>query len=203
MVNLNQTGSMFIFSAPSGGGKSTIIKKVLEKLDNIELSVSATTREKREGEENGKDYYFISKENFDELINQNAFYEFVDSDFGPKYGTPRAPVDDILKQGKDVILDLDYPGVQQLRALAKDKVTAIFIMPPSIEELRRRLVARGTDKPEVIEHRMSMAEKRIKESKFYDYIVLNDNLDVAVDDVCKIIREVRAKKESKKGVIGR
>lgn len=193
---IKRQGTMFIFSAPSGGGKSSVIKKILESLDNIELSVSVTTRGMREGEVDGKDYYFISEEKFKELVNNNALYEYVDSDFGPKYGTPKAKIDELLKEGKDVILDLDYPGVVQLRNLAGDRVKAISFVPPSIRVLKERLVNRGTDSMEVIEKRMSMAEKRIREAQFYDYVVLNDDLDVVVGEVKSIIEATRLEKKN-------
>lgn len=193
---IKRQGTMFIFSAPSGGGKSSVIKKILESLDNIELSVSVTTRGMREGEVDGKDYYFISEEKFKELVNNNALYEYVDSDFGPKYGTPKAKIDELLKEGKDVILDLDYPGVVQLRNLAGDRVKAISFVPPSIRVLKERLVNRGTDSMEVIEKRMSMAEKRIREAQFYDYVVLNNDLDVVVGEVKSIIEATRLEKKN-------
>ena len=197
---IQRNGTMFIFSGPSGGGKSSIIKKVLQDLDDIELSVSVTTRPMREGEVEGKDYYFISAEKFQEFVDKKALYEYVNSDFGPKYGTPKEPVDKLLAEGKDVILDLDYPGVQQLRTLAGDKVEAISIMPPSLKILRERLVNRGTDSIEVIERRMSMAEKRVNESRFYDYVVLNDELDKAVAEVKAIIVATRTKRKNLKGL---
>ena len=190
---VNREGTMFIFSAPSGAGKSTIINRIVQELDNVYISVSATTRDPREGEVDGKDYFFVSKDKFEQMIEENAFYEYVDSDFGPKYGTPRANVDKNLAEGKDVILDLDYPGVQMMRAIAGDRIKAIFIMPPSVEDLRDRLVKRGTDSMETIQRRMSMAEKRIAESKYYDYVVVNDDLEKAVSDVLKIINDERSK----------
>ncbi|MCM1322580.1 MAG: guanylate kinase [Acetobacter sp.] len=194
--DIQRQGTMFIFSAPSGGGKSSVIKKLLEDLDNIQHSVSVTTREMREGEKEGKDYYFISEEKFRELVAEKALYEYVDSDFGPKYGTPKKPVDDLLCQGKDVILDLDYPGVQQLRKLAGERVKAIALLPPSLRILRERLVNRGTDSREVIERRMSMAEKRIKECVFYDYVIVNDDLDRAVQQAKAIILAARVDKRN-------
>lgn len=194
--NVNKEGIMFIFSAPSGAGKSTIINRVVQELGDVYVSVSATTRSPREGEVDGKDYFFVSKEKFQKMINENAFYEYVDSDFGPKYGTPKAKIDENLAKGKDVILDIDYPGVQMMKAIAADKIKTIFIMPPSIEELRNRLIKRGTDSLETIEKRMSMAEKRIAESKFYDYIVINNDLETAVHDVLKVIKDERAKKNN-------
>lgn len=194
--NIQRQGTMFIFSAPSGGGKSSVIKKLLGELDNIQHSISVTTREMRAGETDGKDYYFISNDKFKELVAENALYEYVDSDFGPKYGTPKKPVDDLLCQGKDVILDLDYPGVQQLRRLAGDRVKAIALVPPSLKVLHERLVNRGTDSEEIISRRMNMAEKRIKESIFYDYVIVNDDLDTAVEQAKAIIVATRTEKKN-------
>lgn len=196
VCEIHRQGTMFIFSAPSGGGKSSVIKKILAELDDVQHSVSVTTRGMREGETEGKDYYFVTDEKFKELVEENALYEYVDSDFGPKYGTPKKPVDDLLCQGKDVILDLDYPGVQQLRKLAGDRVKAIALIPPSLRILKERLVNRGTDSQEVIERRMSMAEKRVKESIFYDYVIVNDDLDVAVEQAKAIILATRTEKEN-------
>lgn len=193
---MKRLGSMFIFAAPSGGGKSSVIKRVLGHLDNIQLSVSVTTRQPRDGEVEGKDYYFISEEQFKKLIKDNQLYEYVDSDFGPKYGTPKAPVEELLKQGKDVILDLDYPGVQSLKAIAGDRVKAIALLPPSMRVLKERLVNRGTDADDVIERRMSMAEKRIRESLFYDYVIMNDDLDKAADEAISIIKSTRVERKN-------
>lgn len=193
---IQRQGTMFIFSGPSGCGKSSVIKKILKEMDDIELSVSVTTRGMRAGEVDGKDYYFITEEKFKELVKSEELYEYVDSDFGPKYGTPKAKVDELLREGKDVILDLDYPGVVQLRKLAGDRVRAISFIPPSIKILRERLEGRGTDSREVIEKRMSKAESRIKEAEFYDYVVINDDLDKAVYDVKCIIESARLEKRN-------
>lgn len=198
--HIRREGQLFIFSAPSGGGKSSVIKGVLQQLDNIQLSVSVTTRQKREGEKEGKDYYFVEEEQFRQLVKKGALYEYVDSDFGPKYGTPREPVDKLLKQGKDVILDLDYPGVQQLRKLAGDRVKAIALLPPSLKILRERLEKRGTDTSEVIERRMQMAVKRIKEAAFYDYIIVNDDLNEAIKEATAIIVAARAERKGMSGL---
>lgn len=184
-------GTMFIFSGPSGCGKSSIIKRVLAEVNNINLSVSVTTRAMREGEKEGVDYYFVDEAKFKELVKNKALYEYVDSDFGPKYGTPKDAVNEWLDEGKDVILDLDYPGVLQLKASAEDKIKTISILPPSLKTLRKRLINRNTDSMETIERRMSMAEKRIKESCFYDYIVVNDDLDTAVNEVKNIVLSAR------------
>lgn len=193
---IRRQGTMFIFSGPSGGGKSSIIKEIMKKIPNLVLSISVTTREKREGEIDGKDYYFISEEKFREMVAQDALYEYVDSDFGPKYGTPKRAVDELLCEGKDVILDLDYPGVQQLRALAGNRVKAISLLPPSLKILHKRLVERGTDTSDVINRRMSMAEKRVRESVFYDYVIVNNDLNKAVEEAEAIILSVRALRDS-------
>ena len=198
--HVRREGQLFIFSAPSGGGKRSVIKGVLQQLDNIQLSVSVTTRQKREGEKEGKDYYFVEEEQFKQLVKKGALYEYVDSDFGPKYGTPKAPVDKLLSEGKDVIMDLDYPGVKKLRELAGDKVKAIALLPPSLKILRERLEKRGTDTSEVIERRMQMALKRIKEAAFYDYIIVNDDLNEAIKEATAIIVAARAERKGMSGV---
>lgn len=197
---IKRQGALFIFSAPSGGGKSSVIKGVMKEVPDLVLSVSVTTRPKRDGEVDGKDYFFVDDKKFKELVDNNALYEYVDSDFGPKYGTPRGPVDELLCQGKDVILDLDYPGVQQLRALAGDRVKAISLVPPSLKVLRERLINRGTDAVEVIERRMSMAEKRIKECMFYDYVIVNDDLEAAIAEAKAIILAARAERKEMYGL---
>ena len=195
-INIKRQGTMFIFSAPSGGGKSSVIKEVLKDIEDIEHSVSVTTRKMRPGEVEGKDYYFVSVEEFKKMVRDGAFYEYVDSDFGPKYGTPKAPINKLLSEGKDVILDLDYPGVQQLRELAGDRVKAIALLPPSLKVLRQRLENRGTDAQEVIERRMSMAEKRIKEAVFYDYVIVNDDLNLAIEQTKAVILATRLEKNN-------
>lgn len=195
-INIKRQGTMFIFSAPSGGGKSSVIKEVLKDIEDIEHSVSVTTRKMRPGEVEGKDYYFVSVEEFKKMVRDGAFYEYVDSDFGPKYGTPKAPINKLLSEGKDVILDLDYPGVQQLRELAGDRVKAIAFLPPSLKVLRQRLENRGTDAQEVIERRMSMAEKRIKEAVFYDYVIVNDDLNLAIEQTKAVILATRLEKNN-------
>ncbi len=197
---IKKEGQIFIFSAPSGGGKSSVIKGVLQLLDNIQLSVSVTTRQKREGEKEGRDYYFVEEEQFKQLVKKDALYEYVDSDFGPKYGTPKAPVDKLLGEGKDVIMDLDYPGVQKLRKLVGDKIKAIALVPPSLKILRERLERRGTDMPEIVERRMQMAGKRIREATFYDYVIVNDDVDEAIREAVAIIVAARAERKNMCGL---
>lgn len=197
---IQRRGMMFIFSGPSGGGKSSVIKKILQEVDNIELSVSVTTRSMREGEVEGKDYYFITEDKFRDMVENDDLYEYVNSDFGPKYGTPRGKVDELLSEGKDVILDMDYPGVVQIKKIAGDRVKTISFIPPSIKILRERLTNRKTDSIEVIEKRMSMAEKRIREALFYDYVVVNDELSRAVFEVKTIIESARLERKNLSGL---
>jgi guanylate kinase len=188
---IKRQGTMFIFSGPSGCGKSSVIKGILKDMDNIAMSVSVTTREKREGEIDGKDYYFIDETKFKEMVRNKDLYEYVDSDFGPKYGTPKEAVNKMLVAGEDVILDLDYPGVKQLRTLVGDRVKAISLVPPSLKLLEERLVNRGTDSAETIAKRMSQAEKRVKECEFYDYVIVNDRLEDAITQAKAIIMAAR------------
>lgn len=194
--NRKRNGTMFIISGPSGCGKSSIIKRLLAEIKDIKLSVSVTTRAMREGEIEGVDYYFIDDVKFKELVQKQALYEYVDSDFGPKYGTPKEVVDKWLSEGQDVILDLDYPGVQQLQSKAKERIKTISILPPSLKVLRERLINRQTDSMETIERRMAMAEKRVKESIYYDYIIVNDDLDVAVEEAKSIVLAARVEQKN-------
>lgn len=187
----------FIFSAPSGAGKTTIIDILKEKMKNAYFSVSVTTRRPRENEKEGEAYYFVSEDKFKELIDADAFYEYNHSEYGSSYGTRKDKVDEALNAGRPIILDLDYSGVQRMKAVFGDKVKTIFIMPPSIEELRNRLVRRGKDSLETIQKRMKSAEDRIKESKYYDHIVVNDDLNTAVSEVIKIINDECSKKNLK------
>ena len=149
-------GAMFIIEAPSGTGKGTVAKELLRRDKNIKFSVSVTTRPKREGEVEGVDYYFVSDEQYDEFLAQDAFYEHVDSQYGSRYGTLRSEVDSFINVGQDVLFDMDWLGARQMKAKAKDDVVTIYLLPPSIKELRRRLENRGTDSPEVIKKRMDL-----------------------------------------------
>ena len=197
---IKKQGTMFIFSAPSGGGKSSVLTRLIKELPNVVISISVTTRAPRGQEKDGVDYYFVDETKFREMAQGGKLYEYVDSDYGPKYGTPREAVDKLLNEGKDVILDLDYPGVEQLRKVAGDRVKAIALIPPSLKELRERLVNRGTDKEGVINKRMSLAEKRIMESQYYDYIIINDVLEDAVEQSKAIILATRAENKNFKNL---
>ena len=176
-----------IISSPSGAGKSTMIKKLLEWDENIVLSVSATTREPREGEIDGVHYHFISKENFEEEIEKNNFVEYAKV-FDNYYGTLKREIDSKFKDGKDIILDIDWQGARNVSdQMDVKRLVRIFILPPSIVELENRLRARGTDSEEVIEKRMAKAKNEISHFNEYDFIVVNDDIEKAFEEIKSII----------------
>lgn len=194
---------LIVVSAPSGCGKGTILEQVL-KNDNFYYSVSATTRKPREGETDGVNYSFLSNEEFERLIAEDGVLEYA-SFCGNYYGTPKKAVYDKLDEGKDVILEIEVQGAMKIKEKCPEAVF-LFILPPSLETLRKRLEKRGTEAPEVIEKRISRASEEIKEAYKYDYIIVNDDLDRAVDDVLAVIRAekmtVRRSGETIKRVTG-
>ena len=181
----NHPGELFIISGPSGVGKGTICSKLLEDAQDFELSVSATTRQPREGEVDGVNYFFLEKEEFLNQIEDGGFLEYAEV-FGNYYGTPRKPVEEKLANGIDVLLEIDVQGAAKVKEAYPEGIF-IFILPPSLKELRNRLVKRGKDSAEVIEKRLSMAMEEIKEMFTYDYFVINDDLETAVELVESIV----------------
>ena len=178
-------GKLIIFSGPSGSGKDTLLAKLFELHPEIKLSISSVTRPMREGEVEGQKYHFISREEFEDRLSKDEFLEhnvYVNN----YYGTPKQPVFDAIEKGEDIILEIDVNGAAVVREKMKDAIS-IFIMPPSYEELRRRLTGRGTDSIEVINQRLSAALSEIERANEYDYIVTNDIVDRAVDDILHII----------------
>ena len=178
-------GRLIVISGPSGAGKGSIIRKVMEQWPAAEFSVSMTTREARTGEEDGVHYYFRTREVFEETIRQDGFLEWADV-FGNYYGTPKAPVEKRLAEGADIILDIDVQGGMNVRK-AMPEAVLVFILPPSMKELRRRLENRGTDAQDVIEKRLAKALTEIGVAREYDYAVVNDDLDVAAEQVLSIV----------------
>lgn len=176
---------LIVISGPSGAGKGTILNKVLEKVENTKLSVSCTTRAPRPGEENGVHYFFISKEEFLDLIENNGFYEY-NNHFDNYYGTPKKPVNDEIAKGNNVVLEIDVKGGMNVKKMNNDAVL-VFIAPPSLEELKKRLTGRGTETQEQIELRTKRAEEEMSYADSYDYVVVNDDLDTAVSKVIDII----------------
>ena len=178
-------GLLIVVSSPSGGGKGTILKELFKRKDNLKMSVSATTRAPRPGEEHGVHYYFLSKEEFQKNIDDGMMLEHA-SFVGNFYGTPKAPVEAWLNEGKDVILEIEVQGGRQVKAAAPDCVS-LFILPPSLEVLEQRLRGRGTETDEVIMKRLSEAKAEIECVKDYDYAVVNNTVEEAVKEIEAII----------------
>ena len=197
---LARRGLLFVLSSPSGAGKSTIARKLLAADGDISLSVSATTRPIRPGEVDGEDYHFVSVERFKEMVADGEFLEWAHV-FNHRYGTPRAPVEAMLASGRDVLFDIDWQGAQQLYQQEGD-VVRVFILPPSIEELERRLRSRGTDGEEVIQSRMERAASEISHWDGYDYVLINDDIDRCFEQVRKILEVERLKRKRQTGLIG-
>ena len=178
-------GALIVVSAPSGSGKSTILHRLLEQRKDLHFSISATTRAPREGEQHGVDYYFVTRERFLEMIEEDAFLEHAEF-VGNHYGTPRAEVEQRLEDGYDVYLDIDVQGALQVRA-KRPETLLIFILPPSMEELERRLISRGKDDMETIRRRLAEAARECSVKDRFDYVVINDEVDRAAAEISGII----------------
>lgn len=190
---------MLVLSSPSGAGKSTISRALLEKHPDLTMSVSATTRPMRPGEVEGKDYFFIETEKFESMAAEGEFLEHAKV-FDNYYGTPRGPVEAALKGGKDVLFDVDWQGTQQLRQNARDDLASIFILPPSVEELERRLYARAQDPADVVQRRMAKATSEMSHWAEYDYIIVNEDIPVSVSEAEAILAAERLKRERRVGL---
>lgn len=188
---MNKNGKLYVFTGPSGTGKGTILSQVLKQDARLFLSVSATTRAPREGEIHGGHYYFLDKQTFEDKINNGEFLEYAQY-VGNYYGTLEEPVNEQLKNGNDVILEIEVQGAMQIHEKRPDAVM-IFVAPPSIEELERRLVGRGTENPEKVAARMKTAEEELKQADKFDYIIVNDDLDCAIADLLAILRAERCR----------
>ena len=193
-------GAMFIIEGPSGIGKGTIVKELLKRDSNIKFSVSVTTREKRSTETDGVDYYFIGNDKYDDYLKQDAFYEFVDSQYGARYGTLRSEVDSFINVGQDVLFDMDWAGARQMKEKAGEDVVSIYLLPPSIKELRERLENRGTDSKEIIEKRMALLLDKMSHWNEFDYVIVNENLEDTILKVQKIISGERMKRVRQVGL---
>lgn len=197
--NIKRRGLMLVMSSPSGAGKTTITRALLEKDDDLSMSVSATTREPRPGEVDGKDYFFIDKAKFEDMVAKGEFLEHAKV-FDNYYGTPKGPVDDALAAGKDVLFDVDWQGARDLRHAARDDQVSIFILPPSHEELERRLYTRAQDSEEVVKKRMSKAASEMSHWGEYDYIVINVDIEDSVAQVEAILTAERLSRPRQTGL---
>ena len=183
---VDKNGMLIVFSGPSGVGKDTVLDVVLKKDETLQKSISLTTRAIRENEVEGKDYYFVSKTEFEELIEKGEVLEF--AQYGSNlYGTPKAPVDKWLEEGKVVILKIEVQGTAKIRELYPDAIS-IFLLPPSMMELEKRLRSRGTEDESSVQKRLNIAHDEIKRSVDYDFFVINDEIESAADDVLTIIK---------------
>lgn len=196
---VERRGLMFVLSSPSGAGKTTLSRMLMEKVDGLQMSVSATTRPMRPGEVEGKDYFFVDQKRFDEMARNGDLLEWA-TVFGKSYGTPRAPVEAALGRGRDVLFDIDWQGTQQLREKAGIDVVSVFILPPSAADLEKRLHTRAQDSEEVIRGRMDRASHEMSHWAEYDYIVINHDVGEAFAEVHSILKAERLKRARRSGL---
>jgi guanylate kinase len=196
---VERRGLMFVLSSPSGAGKTTLSRLLLERMPGLQMSVSATTRAKRPGEVEGRDYLFVDKTRFEDMVKRRELLEWA-TVFDNRYGTPRAPVEAALSAGQDVLFDIDWQGTQQLREKAGKDVVSVFILPPSADDLEKRLHSRAQDSHDVIRGRMSRASHEMSHWAEYDYIVINRDIDEAFAEVQSILKAERLKRERRTGL---
>ncbi|MFL6803373.1 MAG: guanylate kinase [Xanthobacteraceae bacterium] len=194
-------GLMLVLSSPSGAGKTTLSRKLLATDPSVELSVSVTTRPMRSGEVDGRDYRFIDRARFDGMVRGGELLEWAEV-FDHCYGTPKQPVQAALEAGRDVLFDIDWQGTQQLREKVPTDLVSVFVLPPSVSELERRLRARALDPDDVIKRRMAKAADEMSHWAEYDYVVINRDIDKAFIEVCAILAAERLKRERQTGLSG-
>ena len=197
---LDRRGLMFVLSSPSGAGKTTISRMLLERDAHIRMSVSVTTRPMRPGEVEGRDYFFSDAERFDAMVANGEFLEYA-TVFGNRYGTPEAQIRDGLAKGQDFLFDIDWQGTQQLYQKMDSDVVRVFLLPPSLAELRHRLTSRGTDSTEVIDARMARAQSEITHWDGYDYVLVNDDVEACYAKVVQILAAERLRRARQTGLI--
>lgn len=198
-AKIKRRGLMLVLSSPSGAGKTSISRRLLEMDEGLSLSISATTRPRRPGETEGVHYFFLSDEGFAEMVADGALLEHA-TVFGHRYGTPRAPVEGALETGRDVLFDIDWQGTQQVAERAREDLVSVFILPPSTAELERRLHSRAQDSEEVVRGRMAKAADEMSHWPEYDYIIINHDMDESVAQVQAILRAERLKRERRIGL---
>jgi guanylate kinase len=198
-IIMKEKGKLIVISGPSGAGKSTVVFKAIEGRDDICFSTSVTTRKPRPGEVDGREYFFVDLDRFKEMVENDELLEHAVY-VANSYGTPRAYVEEKLEQGLNVLLDIEVQGARQIREKMPDAVM-IFIVPPSIDELEKRLKARGTDTERAIEARLIRARQEYAEADFYDYIIINDDADKAAKELSAIILAEHCRAEARKGIL--
>ncbi len=198
-IDIHRRGLMLVLSSPSGAGKTTLSRRLLESDGEITMSVSATTRKPRPGEEDGKDYHFLTTEDFGVMRNKGEFLEHAKV-FDNYYGTPKGPVEEALTAGHDVMFDIDWQGTQQLEESASNDLVKVFILPPSGHELEKRLNTRAQDPPDVVAGRMAKASDEISHYAEYDYIIVNDDVEKALKELTAILVAERVRRERRVGL---
>ena len=197
--DIQRRGLMLVLSSPSGAGKTTLSRRLLQSDPDIVMSVSATTRQPRPNEIDGQDYFFVTPDKFDAMVADGELLEHANV-FGHKYGTPRAPVLKALEQGKDVLFDIDWQGTQQLKQQARDDLASVFVVPPSKAELERRLRIRAQDSDQVVRERMAKASDELSHWAEYDYLLMNDDIQHALGKLEEILRVERSRRARQPGL---
>ena len=197
--SIKRLGIMFVISSPSGAGKTTLAKRLLRNDNNIELSISCTTRKRRSTEVNNKDYIFITEQFFDKMVRKEQFLEHAEV-FGNKYGTPRETVIKKLEQGRDILFDIDWQGTQELKERESKHLVSVFILPPSTIELEKRLLKRAQDSKRVVKKRMAEATSEMTHWAEYDYVIINDNLEQTLQKLVAILTAERLKRKRQTGL---
>ncbi len=188
-MTIHTLGSLYVIAAPSGGGKTSLIRGLLARVDNLEFSVSHTTRSQRPGEIDGRDYHFIDQSRFDQMVEADDFVEYA-TVFKHSYGTSKQQISDRLRQGIDIILEIDWQGARQIKA-SFEQAIGIFILPPSVEVLHQRLSGRGQDDADIIAHRMDKAREEMSHYGEFDYLIINDRFEESIDKLQHIIKAQR------------
>ena len=199
MIPVKRRGLMLVLSSPSGAGKSTIARAILAQNPNIKLSVSATTRPQRPGEVEGVDYFFVTEKEFDLMVHDGEMLEYA-TVFGNKYGTPKKPVEDALNAGQNVMFDIDWQGTQQLTEHSADDLVRVFILPPSVNELRKRLVTRAQDSDDVVAYRMGEAANQMSHWQEYDWVIINETLERTIGQVQSILNSEQLRRHRQQGI---
>ena len=198
---IQRRGLMLVLSSPSGAGKTTLSRQLLDNDKQIQLSVSCTTRQKRPGERDGADYRFVDTATFRGMIERKQFLEYAEV-FGNYYGTPRGPVDEALNAGKDMLFDIDWQGTQQLRDKGRADLVTVFILPPSTRDLEKRLLTRAQDPKEIVAQRMAKAADEMSHWAEYDYVVVNSDIGTSLTNLKAILTAERLKRERQLGMSG-